>query len=73
MKPTVHDTKFMHSIMANIKLVYITQGFSYGCFKPCSGLYINCTTPKLVVHITNTICSVLVQTAALYTYNKVVY
>ena len=39
----------------------------------CIGLYINCTTLKLVVHIINTICSVLVQTAALYTYNKVMY
>ena len=39
----------------------------------CNGLYINCTTVKLVVHITNSVYCVLVEAAGLYTYNKVRY
>ena len=63
----------MHSVMACTKHVYITQDFPTVVSNTRSGLYIKCTTLKLIVHITNTICSVLVQTAALYTYNKVMY
>ena len=36
-------------------------------------MYINCTTLKLVEHITNTVGSVIVQAAGLYTHNKVRY
>ena len=34
-------------------------------------MYINGTILKLVVHITNTVCSVVFQAADMYTYNKV--
>ena len=36
-----------------------------------SDVYINCTTLKLVVDITNTVCSVLVQAEGLYTYRRI--
>ena len=39
--------------------------------KHCSGLYTNCTTVKLGVHIANMVWSILVQRDGLYTYNKV--
>ena len=45
----------------------------YWLLKPCSGLYINCTTLKFVVYITYTVQSAIVQAASLYTYNKVRY
>ena len=41
--------------------------------KPSKGLYINCTTLKLVVYNTYTSWSVMVQVDGLYTYNKVRY
>ena len=43
------------------------------CLKLRCGLYINCTTLKLDVHITYTASSVLVQEGCLYTYDKVRY
>ena len=47
-----------------------TTRWDTDCWKPCSGLYINCTTLKLVVWITYTEWSVIIQAASLYTYNK---
>ena len=38
--------------MVNIDLPYLTHGYTKGCLEHCSNLYINCTTLKLVVHIT---------------------
>ena len=55
MKPSVHHTNFMQSVMAYIKRVYIMQGLLYGRLNQCSSLYINCTTLKLVVHISTTV------------------
>ena len=49
--------------------VQATTGFLTIIFK--SGLYINCTTLKLLVYITYTAWSVMVQSASLYTYNKI--
>ena len=63
----------MRSLMVNVERPYLTQGRKQGSLEHRSNLYINCTTLKLVVHITNIICSVLVQAASLYTYNKVRY
>ena len=63
----------MRSIMVNIERPYLTHGCTQGCLEHCSNLYINCTTFKIVVHITNVVLSVLVQAASLYTYNKVRY
>ena len=42
-------------------------------WKPCGGLYINCTTLKLVSYITYTAWSVMIQAASLDSYNKVRY
>ena len=39
--------------MVNIKRPYLIQGRTQGCLEHRSTLYINCTTLKLVVHITN--------------------
>ena len=55
LKPSVHDTNIMHSIMTYLVRVYITQCSLYGCLNKSSDLYINCTTMKLVVHITNAV------------------
>ena len=63
----------MRSVMVNIERPYLTHGCTQGCLEHRSNLYINCTTLKLVVLITNIILSVLVQTASLYTYNNVRY
>ena len=59
--------------MVDIEHPYLTHGWTQGCLQHCSSLYINCTTLKLVMHITNLVCSVLVQAESLYTYNKVRY
>ena len=61
----------MRSIMVNIERPYLTHGWTQGCLEHRSNLYINCTTLKLVVRITNIVRSVLVKAANLYTYNKV--
>ena len=53
--PSVHNTNIMHHIMAYFVRVYFTQCSLYGCLNQRSDLYINCTTMKLVVHITNTV------------------
>ena len=45
----------MRSIMVNIEHPYLMQGWTKGCLEHSSNLYINCTTLKLVVHITNII------------------
>ena len=73
LKPSVYYTTIMQSIVAYIKRVYIIEDLLYSCLTERSGLYINCTTLKLVVHITNTVRSVLGQAAALYTYKNVRY
>ena len=36
-------------------------------------MYINCTTLKLVMHVTTTVWREIIQAAALYTYNKAKY
>ena len=43
----------MRSIMVNIELPYITHGWTQRCLEHRSNMYINCTTLKLVVRITN--------------------
>ena len=55
LKPSIHTTNIMHHIMAYFVRLYITQCSFYGCLIQRSDLYINCTTLKLVVHITNTV------------------
>ena len=55
LKPSVDNKNIMHHIMAYFVCVYITQCSLCGCLNQRSDLYINCTTMKLVVHITNTI------------------
>ena len=39
--------------MVNIELPYLTHGWTQGCSEHRSNMYINCTTLKLVVRITN--------------------
>ena len=41
--------------MVNIRRPYLTQGRTQGCIEHRSNLYINCTTLKLVVLITNVV------------------
>ena len=53
--------------MVNIERPYLIQGWTQGSLEHCSNMYFNCTTLKLIVHITNLVLSVLVQTACLYT------
>ena len=43
----------MRSIMVNINRPYLIQDWIQGCLEHCTTLYINCTTLKLVVNITN--------------------
>ena len=45
----------MRSIMVNIERPFLTHGWTQGCLEHCSNLYINCTTLKLLVHITNVV------------------
>ena len=59
--------------MVNIKHPHLIKVWTQVCLEHRSNLYINCTTLKLVVHISNIILSVLVQAASLYTYNNVNY
>ena len=63
----------MRSIMFNIKGPYLIKGWTQVCLEHRSNLYINCTTLKFLLHITNIVWSVLIQAASLYTYNKVRY
>ena len=39
--------------MVNIKRPYLIQGWTLGCLEHRTTQYINCTTLKLDVHITN--------------------
>ena len=59
--------------MVNIEHPQLVQCWTHGCLEHGSNLYINCTTVKLVVRITNVVSSVMFQAAGLYTYNKVMY
>ena len=43
----------MGSIMVNIERPYLIQGWTQESLEHCSNMYFNCTTLKLVVHITN--------------------
>ena len=53
--------------------LYTYNKVMYWLLKTRSVLYINCTTLKLVVYITYSERSVMVQAVSLYTYNKVRY
>ena len=41
--------------MVNWERPYLIQGWTHGCLEHRSNLYINCTTLKLAVRITNVV------------------
>ena len=59
--------------MVQLASLYTYNKVRYWSLKPRSGLYINCTTLKLVVYITYTVQSVILQEVSLENYNKVRY
>ena len=60
----------IYSVMVIKAILYTYNKVRYWLLKPRSGLYINCTTLKLLVYIIYNPWSVMVQLASLYTYNK---
>ena len=69
----MHNAYSAWSLMIHAESLYIFNKVRYWLFKPRSGLYINCTTLKLVVCIIFSAWSVMVLKESLYIYNNLRY